>query len=305
MGDNDVSTVAHRTKSVSKWTGRILMETATSPVRTYRAAREIYGPDDDSVPEVFEEMTLIEHLTELRDRMVTIVIALIPTFIVGFLFASRILDDISAKSNAVQGMDVRSPTEPLTLTFKVALYVAIALGMPIIVYQVVAFLTPGLTRKEKRIIFSALPFVTVLFLTGAAYGYFLAAPQALHFLSQWNTGAFFWRPDGPEVISFFMTLMLGLGFAFQLPVIMFILAKIGIFPAYLMRKWRKYAILVISIAAAVITPSTDPFNMAIVAVPLYVLYEAGILISSTFAKTSLRTSMLTRKSAEEDVSTVS
>ncbi|MGI8484189.1 MAG: twin-arginine translocase subunit TatC [Thermomicrobiales bacterium] len=301
-----MSTVAHRTKSVSRWTGRILVETATSPVRTYRAAREIYRPDDDNEPEVFEEMTLIEHLTELRNRMVTIVIGLIPAFIVGFIFAGPILDDIRTKSRAINGMDVRSPTEPLTLTFKIALYIAIALGMPLIVYQVVGFLAPGLTRKEKRVVFSALPFISVLFLSGAAYGYFLAAPQALRFLSTWNSGAFNWQPDGPEVISFFMTLMLGLGFAFQLPVIMFILAKIGVFPAYLMRKWRKYAILVISVAAAVITPSTDPFNMAIVAVPLYVLYEAGILISSTFAKTSLRTSMLNRKATpEEDVSVVS
>lgn len=82
--------------------------------------------------------------------------------------------------------------------------------------------------------------------------------------------------------------MIGLGLAFQLPVIMFILAKIGIFPAHLMRKWRKYAILLITVAAAVITPSTDPFNMMIVALPLWMLYELGIVIARVFARNPMR-----------------
>lgn len=85
-----------------------------------------------------------------------------------------------------------------------------------------------------------------------------------------------------------MTLMVGLGLAFQLPVVMFVVAKIGIFTPPMMKKYRKYALVVIMILSAIITPSTDPFNMAIVAIPLYVLYELGIIISSIFAKTSMR-----------------
>lgn len=260
---------------------------ARAPGRFYGEMRDTFGPDADA-PEIFAEMTLTEHLVELRNRIMTVVFGLLPCFIVGFAMAGRILMDIKVKANATQGLDIRSPTEPVMMTFKIAAYVAVALGMPLIVYELVAFLAPGLTRREKRVLFSALPFVSVLFLGGVGYGYFVAAPRALSFLSSWNTSAINWQPDAPEVVSFFLTLMIGLGLAFQLPVIMFILAKIGIFPAHLMRKWRKYAILLITVAAAVITPSTDPFNMMIVAIPLWLLYELGIIIARVFAKNPMR-----------------
>lgn len=240
-------------------------------------------------PDVFEEMTLQEHLEELRDRIMKMVIAIVPAFIFGFFIAGRILSDISAKANTAAGLDVKSPTDTITLTFKVALYVAIAICMPIIVYQLVAFLAPGMTAKEKRVLFSSLPFVTILFAVGCYYGYFIAAPRALYFLSTWNTSAFDWNPDGNESVSFFMTLMIGLGLSFQLPIIMFILAKIGIVSPAKMRQWRKYSYMVLLVAAAIITPSTDPYNMAIVAFPLIILYEVGIIISAIFAKTGLRT----------------
>ncbi len=161
--------------------------------------------------------------------------------------------------------------------------------MPIIVYQIIAFLSPGMTRKEKRFLYMSLPFVTVLFVLGVYYGYFIAAPRALYFLSNWNEEVFNWQPTGNDTVAFFLTLMIGLGVAFQLPVIMFILSKLGIARPYQMRKWRKYAFLLLLVASAIITPSTDPYNMAIVAVPLIVLYEVGIIISSVFAKTPLQT----------------
>jgi sec-independent protein translocase protein TatC len=245
-------------------------------------------PQVTDEPDVFEEMTLQEHLEELRDRIMKMVFAIVPTFLFGFFIAGRILQDITNKANAVDGLDVKSPTDTLTLTFKIALYVAIAICMPIIVYQVVAFLAPGLTRKEKRILFSSLPFTTILFAIGVYYGYFIAAPRALYFLSTWNEDAFDWNPDGNETVSFFMTLMIGLGLAFQLPVIMFIVAKIGVISPKTMRKFRKYSYMVLLVAAAIITPSTDPYNMAIVAIPLVILYEVGIIISSIFAKTGIR-----------------
>lgn len=256
-------------------------------------------PEVTDEPDVFEEMTLQEHLEELRDRIMKMVFAIVPAFIFGFIIQGRILDDIKQKANAVDGLDVLNPTDTLTLSFKIALYVAIAICMPVIVYQFVAFLAPGMTSKEKRVLFSALPFVTILFALGVFYGYNVAAPRALHFLSTWNTEAFDWQPDGNQTVSFFLTLMIGLGLAFQLPVIMFILAKIGIVGPKEMRKWRKYAFLGLLVVSAIITPSTDPFNMAIVAIPLVILYELGIIISSIFAKTGLRTKNATVESVDE------
>ena len=121
--------------------------------------------------------------------------------------------------------------------------------------------------------------MVLLFLLGVAYGFFFAAPRALQFLSNFMSDLYEWSPEGQEVITFYLTLMVGLGLAFQLPVVMFILAKLGAVSPQKMRSWRKFAVLVLLMLAAVITPSTDPFNMAIVAVPLLLLYELGVIIA--------------------------
>lgn len=244
---------------------------------------------DPDTPDVFEEMTLQEHLIELRDRIMKVCIGIGLAFLIGAVTAPTVLRQIVRDAQVEgAGLDISAPSEPLTLYFKVALYIAIAIAMPLIVYQLIAFLAPGLTNKEKRLIYMSLPFVSLLFIAGVAYAYFVAAPRALMFLSGFFSDIFSWDPDGSEVLNFFLTLMIGLGLSFQLPVIMFILAKIGIVTPRKMREWRRYAYLGLTILAAVITPSTDPINMAIVAFPLVLLYEGGVLISSVFAKTSFR-----------------
>jgi sec-independent protein translocase protein TatC len=244
---------------------------------------------DPDTPDVFEEMTLQEHLIELRDRIMKICIGVGIAFVFGAIASRYLLEQMMINAQLEgTGFDIRSPTDPLTLYFKVALYIAIAITMPLIVYQIIAFLAPGLTNKEKRVLFGALPFVSILFIAGVAYGYFVAAPRALLFLSGFLGDIFDWNPDGAEILSFFLTLMIGLGLSFQLPVIMFVLAKIGIVSPAKMVEWRRYAYLMLTILSAVITPSTDPINMAIVAIPLVILYEAGVIISRIFAKTSLR-----------------
>ena len=244
---------------------------------------------DPNTPDVFEEMTLQEHLIELRDRIMKVCIGVGLAFVVGAIFSKFLLQQMMIHAQLEgTGFDIRSPTDPLTLYFKVALYIAVAITMPLIVYQIIAFLAPGLTNREKRVLYGSLPFVSILFMAGIAYGYFIAAPRALLFLSGFLSDIFDWNPDGAEILTFFLTLMIGLGLAFQLPVIMFILAKIGIVSAQKMREWRRYAYLMLTIVAAVITPSTDPINMAIVAIPLVILYEAGAAISAIFAKTGFR-----------------
>lgn len=243
---------------------------------------------DPNTPDVFDEMTLQEHLIELRDRIMKVCIAIAVAFGLGFYLAPKALRQIADGAN-VEQFDIKGPTDGLTLWFKMAIYIAIALTLPFTVYQLVAFLAPGLTRKEKRMLYSSLPFVGILFATGVSYAYFVAAPRALDFLENVLADIIDWGGmDGAETVVFYLTLMMGLGISFQLPVVMFILAKIGIVTPKKMRQWRKYAFLLIMIASAVITPSTDPVNLMFVAVPLTILYELGIVISSIFAKTSLR-----------------
>lgn len=241
---------------------------------------------DATEPDVFEEMSLYEHLDELRSRIVRACISVGAAFVVGIILARPLLDYIRKGANT-DGFDVVSPTDPITLYFKVAIYIAVTIALPMILYQLIAFLAPGLTKKEKRLLFSALPFVTLLFIVGASYAFFFAAPRALTFLSNFLSGLFEWSPEGVQVINFYLTLMIGLGFAFQMPVIMFVLAKLNLVSAKKMGQYRKYAFLGILVLSAIITPSTDPVNMSIVAVPLVLLYEVGILIARVFAKRSV------------------
>ncbi len=242
---------------------------------------------DPEAPDVFEEMTLIEHLEELRDRIIKSVIAIGIAFIAGVFLAGPLLKRLQAESGAVTGFDVVSPTDPITIYFKIALYIAIGIALPVLLWQVVGFLLPGLTGKEKRFLILSMPFVILLFLLGVAYAFFFAAPRALQFLSSFMSDIYEWSPEGQEVISFYLTLMVGLGLAFQLPVVMFILAKLGAVTPKKMAEFRKYAVIVILIAAAIITPSTDPINMGVVAIPLLLLYEGGILVARVFASKPL------------------
>jgi sec-independent protein translocase protein TatC len=243
---------------------------------------------DSDEPDVFEEMTLQEHLIELRDRIMKIVIGMVLGFILGAILVPTVLQNINDAAGLEGGLDVRSPADPIVIYFRIALYIAFGVTLPNIIYQVIAFLTPGLTRKEKRIVFTSIPFMLLLFAAGVSYGYLFAIPRALTFLSQFMGDYIDFNIDATETVSFYVALLLGLGVSFQLPLIMFVLAKIGIVTPANMRKWRKYAFLLIVIAAAIITPTTDPINLALVAIPLYLLYEVGIIISSVFAKTSLR-----------------
>ena len=234
-------------------------------------------------PEVFEEMTLQEHLEEFRDRIIKMIIAIVPAFILGFMIHGRILEDIKDKSYVGEdGLQQLNVADGLGISFQVSFYIAIAITFPIIFYQIIAFLMPGMTRKEKRILFTALPFVTILFVSGALFGYFVAAPRALKFLSEWQSDVLSWELTAQSTVTFFLRLVIGIGLAFQLPVLIFILTRLGLVTTKQLRQWRKYAYLLLFVAAAIITPTPDPINMATVALPLILLYEFSILISVAF-----------------------
>ena len=243
---------------------------------------------DPGAPDQFEEMTLAEHLQEFKVRLIRAGLAVVGGLIIGFIFAGKLLRVIASNVNDGQGLDVKAPTDNLTVYFKVALYIAIAIASPMILYQLIAFLAPGLTNREKRIVYTALPFVAILFVGGAAYAFFFAIPRALQFLSNFGGNIFQKAADAQETVNFYLTLMVGLGLAFQLPLVMFLLAKINIISAQKMRRWRKYSYLIIIVVAAVITPTSDPVNLSLVAVPLVILYEIGILMSRFMVKNTTR-----------------
>jgi sec-independent protein translocase protein TatC len=245
-------------------------------------------PEDALVPgapETFGEMTLQEHLEELRKRVIRASLAVLAGIVAGIFTAFPIIETVANQAGVDTGtLQIISPTEPFTVYFKVVLYVAVSVAMPVLVYQLLQFVSPGLTGRERRAVIAAVPFVMIMFVLGIAFAFFVLAPNALDFLSMFGERVFEWNPRAEEVISFYMRLMIGVGLAFELPVVMLALAMTGAVTARQFGRARKFAFLLGMVAAAIITPTPDPFNMMLVGVPIYALYELGIVLARLFGR---------------------
>ncbi len=223
-------------------------------------------------------MPLMEHLRELRTRLFRASLALLIATLLSFAVARFVLQFLIAPMGDAMPQALK-PTESLGNYMKVALICGLTLSMPFIVYQIGRFLAPGLTKSERRWLIVLVPGATVSFVAGVAFAYYVMMPTAIPFLQgfmadiveqQWALG---------EYLSFVISLMLWIGIAFELPLFVFFLAKLGIIDAQMLSRNRKYAVVIIAIAAAVITPPVDPVNMALVMGPLIILYELGVLLA--------------------------
>lgn len=235
-------------------------------------------PAEPEPEESFAEMTLQEHLEELRSRLVKSAFGVMGGFVIGLLVSFRLINFMVHRAN-LKELYAISPTESFNTFLKVALYVGIALAMPVLIWQLVGFLAPGLTRSEKRVLYRFLPLVMVMFALGVAFAFFIVVPRALDFLAHFGSGTITAQLRAEEVLSFYMTLLLWVGIVFELPVVMFLLARLHIVKARFFASIRKYMLIVVMVAAAIITPTPDPFNMFLVAIPMYALYEFGILLT--------------------------
>lgn len=227
-------------------------------------------------------MSLVKHLEELRDRMVRAAIGVVLATIFSFLFMDRIMDVLInlAGGHVIQALD---PTETFATYFKVAFSGGLALSMPILVYQILRFFSPGLTKAEKRAIYISIPFVTLCFLSGVAFCYFIILPHALDFLLGFGDPRIQKNISLTKFVGFVTNFLLSVGAAFELPVVLFMLAKLGVVNYKKLAKFRKYAFLLAFVVAAIITPTPDPFNQTLVGGPLFLLYELGVQLSR-FAK---------------------
>lgn len=223
------------------------------------------------------EMTLLEHLSELRNRIVAIALALLTGFIVGLYFAEGVLKYLS---NPYQGkLIVLGPTEGITMYFRVALTVGAAAASPVVVYQILAFVNPGLEQRERRWMWFVIPAASSLFLLGAAFAWFALIPSAIEFLENFMPDLFQSQWSSREYVPFILSLVLWIGISFEMPLVLMFLAWMGLVtPAILLRGWR-IAVVIIAIVAAAITPTVDPFNMGMVMAPLLLLYLLSILLS--------------------------
>jgi sec-independent protein translocase protein TatC len=231
-------------------------------------------------------MHFLEHLAELRKRLVRASIGVLIGMGVGLFLVLGPLQLIDIIIATFAPLTDRPPvqsvgtTEEFTSYMTVALAVGLVLAMPVIVYQLLAFIVPGLTSKEQRIIFTALPFVSCFFIAGLAFGWFITVPTAIRFLVGFSGSELIEsQPALADFISTITTLLLINGIVFELPVIIYVLAFMGVVTAKQLGKYRRFAVLGVVVVAAIITPTGDPINLALLAIPMYLLYELGIIMA--------------------------
>jgi sec-independent protein translocase protein TatC len=235
-------------------------------------------------PVDFEDrLTLVEHLDELRTR---IIIAL-ATLAVAFglcLWQNHLLLDIANRSLP----DDRQPitfgvSEPFLTTLTVAGYAAFVLALPVILYQAYAFILPALTQRERRVVFPFLLMVPALFIAGVVFAYFVVFPAAVNFLLNFNTDEFNVEVRARDYYSFFALTLAAVGVLFQIPVGVLGITRLGIVTPEQLAKNRRYAILAIAVVAMLL-PGTDPVTMLISMVPLILLFEGSVLLARAFGR---------------------
>src|SRR5215203_74296 len=235
-------------------------------------------------PVDFEDrLTLVEHLDELRTRIVISIAAFVVAFGLCFWQNSRLLDIANAPLPGDRTPITFGVAEPFTTTVTISAYAAIVISLPVILYQAYAFVLPALTTRERRVVVPFLIMVPVLFVAGVVFGYFVVLPAATKFLLNFNETQFNIEVRARDYYSFF-TLTLGvMGLIFQLPVGILAVTRLGIVTPEQLAKNRRYAYLVLAVLAMLL-PGTDPVSMLIEMVPLIVLYEASLLLARAFGR---------------------
>jgi sec-independent protein translocase protein TatC len=243
-----------------------------------------FDPDEDPAE---GRMTFLEHLDELRKRITHAVGGLLVGFILSFAFINRITEFIYARlTQQIPGgkLIFTEPGEAFFLMIKMAALTGVLIASPYIMLQVWFFIAPGLYAKEKRL---AIPFVvssSALFIAGAAFSHYIVFPTAWTFFASFSNEYIEFTPRIDPVFGMYVKLILALGFTFQLPVLMFVLARLGIVTAGWLARNFKYAVLLIFITAAVVTPDGSPVTLFLVGGPMVVLYLFGIGAAWIFGK---------------------
>jgi len=258
-------------------------------------------PDDDD-PHIhltdsdsFEEdsgakMSFLDHLDELRKRLIACIYGLVFGCAVAFFFVDRIQTFIwlplFQELNKVNGAKFMYTQgfEPFMLTMKIGALGGLMIALPFVLYQLWLFIAPGLYSHEKKMAIPFVIFCTVFFLIGAAFSHYVAFPWTWKFFLGWETQYMEFRPTIADTFGLYVKMILGFGLIFQMPTIVYFLARMGVVSAGFLIKHTKYAVLAIFIIAAVISPGTDVVSQCLMAGPMLALYGFSILVAWVFAK---------------------
>ena len=256
----------------------------------------VRATDDDPDLELEEaadgKMSFLEHLDELRKRLMWAIGALFGGFLIALFFIDTIfgfiMRPLAATLPAGRKMIYTEPTEAFMLQLKVAALAGVVIAAPAVMWQLWLFIAPGLYRREKRL---ALPFIvstSLLFVAGAAFNHYVVFPIAFTFLGSFTKDYMEFMPRITPVFSLYSQLLLAFGIIFQMPVLVFTLARLGLVTAGFLWKNTKYAVLIIFVISAVITPTSDVVTQTLMAAPMLVLYVVSIGIAWMFGKKQLQ-----------------
>ncbi|MBI4261804.1 MAG: twin-arginine translocase subunit TatC [Actinobacteria bacterium] len=243
-------------------------------------------------------MTIVEHLTELRTRLIVSLVAVAVGAVVGWLVyepvfrlltspfvqaCRQLAPEIRPPQGCEQALIVVSVTEPFLIRFKVSVFTGLGIALPVVLYQLWRFITPGLTRRERRL---AIPFVlssVVLFALGTWFA-FITLPRALAFLLGFAGTTLTPLLTVDRYVGFVLVLILAFGLTFEFPLLLVFLSLVRVITSRQMRRWRRYAYLSVTIVAAVVTPSQDPYTLLAMALPMVLFYELAIIVARLFKR---------------------
>ncbi len=230
------------------------------------------------------EQTILQHLGELRRRLIISVLALLAGSALSFAFFDQLIELLVRPAKDLETgpggqLIFTEVTELLATSIKVSFVAGFILAFPVILYQIVMFVAPGLTGREKHYVLGFLPGASLAFASGVAFGYFVLTPPALHFLLTFGGDVATPMIKVSSIVNLMVRLLFWMGIAFETPLIMYLLAQLGLVNARRLARFRRYWVVVAFILGAIITPTFDPVNQGLVAIPLLVLYELGILLA--------------------------
>ena len=253
------------------------------------SAQQLPPPETPNAPEDDAKQSFFEHLKELRKRLIRALLGVAAGMAVVGWFCERLfrwvmLPVLRSLPENQQALHYTSYIEPFMVYLKVALYGGVFLSAPYVLYQVWLFVAPGLYKRERKVVLPFLLSGTLLFYAGAAFCYFLVMPAAFPALA--TIAGEDMKPvlTMTEQLSLVLAMLLGFGIVFEVPVIIAFLSIVGLVSADFLAKYRRHAIVLNTVLAAIITPTGDPFNLALMAIPMILFYEIGILLARVLGK---------------------
>lgn len=226
------------------------------------------------------ELTVVEHLQELRKRIIISLVSLGIVTLASFPFAAQILKILKLPAAGyIKSLAFFSPQEALAIYLRVAFLSGFILALPIILYELWLFVSPGIEERFKKYAGYFIFFCSMAFILGVIFSYFVLLPVVLRFLLSFAKGDLEPVISAQNYVSFVVGIIAGTGLIFEMPILSFIFTKVGLINDSFLRKKERFAILAIFIIAAIVTPTTDAFNLIIFAVPMLILYEISIWVS--------------------------